>query len=275
MSNLNKLKPNQLMAYLFIVIYCMIILVPTFWLLMTSLKNNSEIFVDPMAFPKAVLLSNYMKAWDSGIKDYFLNSMLVTVGTTCLTVSIATGVSYALAKLNFKINKIVYIFIIVLYAVPPQGLLVPLYNLMTTLHLSNSSWGLIFPYTAGGIPFATIILYSFFIDFPHEVEDSAKIDGANNFQILFRIVIPLSRPAIMTACIIQVIATWNEFFLASLLLSDKSQFTLPLGLSTFKGEHMSEWGPMMASVFISVIPLLILYLLTQKYIVNGLGGMGK
>jgi multiple sugar transport system permease protein/raffinose/stachyose/melibiose transport system permease protein len=183
--------------------------------------------------------------------------------------------AYVLARVEFKINKYVYLLIVAGFAIPPAAVLVPLYVTVSNLGLLNSIYGIVMPLTAFGIPFTVILFYAFFLDFPREVEEAATIDGCSKIQIFYKIIIPLSGPAIASAAIFQTVWIWNEFLLALIMLTSDDVKTLPLGLFKLRGEWTSDWPAIMAGLTIAIIPVLIVFLIFQKYFVRSLAGLGK
>ena len=139
----------------------------------------------------------------------------------------------------------------------------------------NSRLGIALPYAAYGIPFTTILFYAFFLDFPRELEEAARLDGCGRIQIFFRIIIPLSGPAVASAAIFQAVFIWNEFLLALLMLTRPALKTLPVGILQLQGEFTSDWPAVMAGLAISTVPILVLFVLLQKYFVRSLAGLGK
>lgn len=145
----------------------------------------------------------------------------------------------------------------------------------STLGLINNIMGVILPGIAFGIPFAVIVLYTFLLAFPREMEEAAIMDGASHMRIFFQLVVPIARSAFITVALFQIVVTWNEFLFAFLILTDDDVKIITVGLAGFQGEWASDWGTIMAAVIISVIPLLIIYIMFQKYLINSLGGMSK
>ena len=200
---------------------------------------------------------------------------LGVLSSILLIVIIAGMAAYVLARIDFRINRYVYLLIVAGFAIPPAAVLVPLYVTVSNLGLLNSIYGVVMPLTAFGIPFTVILFYAFFLDFPKEVEEAATIDGCSKMQIFFRIIIPLSGPAIASAAIFQTVWIWNEFLLALIMLTSDEVKTLPLGLMKLRGEWSSDWPSIMAGLTIAILPVLIVFLIFQKYFVRSLAGLGK
>ncbi|WNZ53832.1 carbohydrate ABC transporter permease (plasmid) [Microbulbifer sp. MKSA007] len=268
-------KTLRLMMYVFIGGYCVFILTPLSWMVFTAFKKRGEIFANPSGLPNELYFGNFERVFSSGIGTYFLNSLITSVFSVTGIVAISTLAAYALARIPFKGRMWVYMFIVASYAVPLHAVLVPMFQLLDGFGLLNTLAGLILPYIAFGIPFTVILLYAFFLEFPKDLEEAAKLDGCSQLRTVFFIVLPLSKPALLSAAIFQVVFVWNEFLIALLILTSKEVKTLPLGLTSFQGQYSSDWGAIMAAVLLSALPIVALYLAMQKHFVRSLTGMGK
>ncbi|MFS8184466.1 carbohydrate ABC transporter permease [Pseudovibrio denitrificans] len=268
-------KTLRLMMYVFIGGYCVFILIPLSWMVFTAFKKRGEIFANPSGLPSELYFGNFERVFSSGIGTYFLNSLITSVFSVTGIVAISTLAAYALARIPFKGRMWVYMLIVASYAVPLHAVLVPMFQLLDGFGLLNTLAGLILPYIAFGIPFTVILLYAFFLEFPKDLEEAAKLDGCSQLRTVFFIVLPLSKPALLSAAIFQVVFVWNEFLIALLILTSKDVKTLPLGLTSFQGQYSSDWGAIMAAVLLSALPIVALYLAMQKHFVRSLTGMGK
>lgn len=255
--------------------YALAVLGPFAWMVASSLKTQREIFTAPFSLPADPAFGNYIRAWEQGIGGYLLNSLIVTVITVVLIVLVAGMAAYAFARLRFPGRTLLYTLIVAGYAVPIHTVLVPLYRMLDAAGMLNSFAGLILPYVAFGIPFSIILLYAYLSEFPTELEEAARLDGCNRWQILRHVVAPLSLPGIASVAIFQGVFTWNEFLLALLIISNDSLKTLPVGLVAFRGEYANDWGAILASVTVATVPLLLLYILLQRHFVRSLAGLGK
>ncbi|QUS58645.1 carbohydrate ABC transporter permease [Pseudovibrio brasiliensis] len=268
-------KTLRLMMYVFIGGYCVFILTPLSWMVFTAFKKRAEIFSNPSGLPSELYFGNFERVFSSGIGTYFLNSLITSVFSVTGIVAISTLAAYALARIPFKGRMWVYMLIVASYAVPLHAVLVPMFQLLDGFGLLNTLAGLILPYIAFGIPFTVILLYAFFLEFPKDLEEAAKLDGCSQLRTVFFIVLPLSKPALLSAAIFQVVFVWNEFLIALLILTSKDVKTLPLGLTSFQGQYSNDWGAIMAAVLLSALPIVALYLAMQKHFVRSLTGMGK
>ena len=185
---------------------------------------------------------------------------------------IASLAAYPLAKMRFRGRSAVFIFFLVGLAVPVQVTLQPLLVMMKNLGIANSIAALIPPYLAFGMPFQIFVMRGFFRLLPTELIEAARVDGASNATIFFRIMLPLSLPPLATLAIIDTLATWNEFLIALVLISGQASRTVPVGLLQFQGEFSSQYTLLMAGVLISILPVLVIFIFLQRYFVAGLTG---
>jgi multiple sugar transport system permease protein/raffinose/stachyose/melibiose transport system permease protein len=201
---------------------------------------------------------------------YFGNSVFYTVTIVLGTLVISTMSAYAFARLTFPGKNLAYYMFLVFLIIPIPGVFIPLYVLLVKLHLVNTRLGYILPMINSNLPVAIFILRNFFEDVPRELEESALIDGASVFRIFRSIAIPLAMPAVATITIFTALGTWNEFLLALIVFSKQSLMPLQVGLNTFQGTYFSQYSLMMAATSITTIPIVVLYLFMQKYIIKGI-----
>ena len=268
-------KKMRIIMYAILGIYTLVMIFPFAWMISSSLKTRREMFTIPFGMPEEPQWQNWVDAWNSGLSGFFVNSLIVTA-IAVITIIIVSGLaSYAIARQNFKGSATFYLLVIVAYAVPFHAVLVPLYQMLDSANMLNSYPGLILPYVAFGIPFSVMLLYSFFVDFPKELEEAARLDGCSQWQVFRHVMMPLSMPGISSVAIFQGVFIWNEFLLASLIMTDSSMKTLPAGMAAFQGQYASNWPVMMACVSIATIVPLLIYISMQKHFVRSLAGLGK
>lgn len=263
------------LPYMALSAYSLILLVPLLWMIMASLKPRNELFGRPFAPPSQIDWGGYVRAIDGGLFLYMSNSVIVTVSAVFVTLIVGGLAAYALSRMTFIGRSVVYGSIIAAYAIPMHGILVPLYDTLVFLRLTNTYLGMILPYVTFGLPFSVMILYAFLVDFPGEIIEAARIDGCSELGILFRIVTPLSMPAIVSVAIFQGVSFWNEFLLALITISDNQLKTIPLGLVAFKGRYVTDWTAILASITITSVPVLIIFIIFQRQFIRSLGGYGK
>jgi raffinose/stachyose/melibiose transport system permease protein len=254
------------------ILLSLIWLLPIVSVLLTALRSQGDLFANGIfGWPKVFKWENFVKAWDAGdFSVYFKNSLFVILFKVPLGILVSALAAYPLAKMTFRWSQPIFLFFLLGLAVPVQVTLQPLIIMMRELGLSNTLFALMPPYIAFGIPLQVLVLRGFFRQIPSELVEAARVDGASELSIFFRIMVPLSVPALAALAIIDTLATWNEFLLALVLISEKSSRTVPIGLMQFQGEHASDYTVLMAGVALSIIPVLIIFLLLQRYFVTGL-----
>ncbi len=264
-------ESNSISSYLILLSIAVICLFPLLWMLSSSLKSQSEIFTNMSLIPKKIHFQNYIDAWVKGkFAIYFLNSLIYTLCGVLGILVITSLCAYALARLNVPFKNIIFLILIIPLIVPLPGTFVPLYVLLKRLGLLDTRIGLILCYINGGLAFGIFLLKSFFEEIPKELEEAAIIDGATRWQIYFRIMLPLVKPALATLAIFNTVSIWNEFLLALIVLQNPSKMPIQRGLMVFQGTHITEYGQLMAGLSIATLPVIIIYLLMQKYIIKGI-----
>ena len=257
--------------YIALAIMTAITLVPIIWVLASAFKSNKEIRENALALPKELLFQNYIDAWvGANFSQYFLNSIFVSVMTVALVLLLSSLAAYAFAKMRFSGNQIIFFIFLIGMSFPLSAKIGPLISLMYKLELANSRVGLILVYTAGSLPFAILMLRAFFSGFPQELEDSAALDGCSRFQFYLRILLPLSKPSMMALGIFVFMGAWNEFFVALLLITEDSQRTLPLGLTSFQDEYFTDFALSFAGINITAIPVIVIYIIFQRNLIEGI-----
>lgn len=267
---MNKIVSVALQSFLWI--YFVISVYPLIWMVFYSLKNNDEIFVtNPFGIPSHFRYENYVNAWNKfSVPTYITNSMVVSTVTTIGVVLFAVMFAYAIARLRWKFRETVRIYMIIGMFIPIQVIIIPLAIIVKDFHLTNTYGALLIPYVAFGLPFASMVFYGFLRGIPQELEESACMDGASIYLTFFRIMLPILTPAVATIVILQFMGTWNEFFLASILITKESLMTLPIGLIYFQGLHATDWGGMGAVMTIASLPMVVLYLIFTEQVESAL-----
>lgn len=258
--------------YVILIGIAIIQLFPIYWLALFSLKSNYEIFnLSPLALPQELRFENYIKVWTEGnIATYFFNSVFYTVASVILTILLASMVTFAITRLQWRGNKLVLGLFMLGLMIPIHSTLIPLFNTYTTLGLINHPLSLILSYTAFNMPVTIMILLGFYEALPHEIEEAAIIDGASIHQIFFRITLPMTAPVIATASIINMIYNWNEFVFVNTFISADELKTLTVGIQNFIGQYSTDWGAIGATLMFSIIPILIIFFILSDRIVEGI-----
>ena len=250
---------------------------PVIWVVLSSLKTNIEFFTNPWSIPLNLNWKNYIDAWFTGnFNIYYFNSVSVVAVTIAVTIPIASLAGFALAQFDLKSKNTLFILLLSGMMIPFQIVLIPLFELVRILNLLNMRWVLVGPYVAFGLPLTTLIMKGFFEQLPAELGDAARIDGCSDFQVFWRIMLPLASPAIGVAAILQTVFSWNEFLFALTFIREETERTVPLGLMAFRGEHSIDCTGLSAGVVLASLPLIIAFILLQKHFVKGvLGGALK
>jgi raffinose/stachyose/melibiose transport system permease protein len=256
---------------LFLIVMLLLSMYPLIWMGLTSLRTNFELYENPWGLPSALIFENYVKVWQtSPIPTFFLNSIIVTSSSVIIIIMFSSMAAYAFSKLRFRGSNLLFYGFLSLYFVPPHIALVPLLFTLKALHLTNTYFALILPYVAFSLPFTTLLIRSFMISLPSALTDAALIDGCSKFGIFFRIILPLSRPVLALATVIQCVFLWNEYLLALVFVNKRNLMTLPVGLMDFVGEFHTDWVAMAAGLSIATIPIIILYIIFRKQILTGM-----
>jgi len=268
----SKFSVSKILLYAALTVVAIIQLFPLYWMFSFSLKSNAEIFGgNPIGLPSTWLWSNYSKAILRGnVGHYFLNSVIVTAATIILTSIFAVMASYALTRMVFKIRKPLNSLFILGLTVPLHSAMLPIFIILRNLKLVNSYWALILPYAAFAIPMAILIISGFMISIPKELEEAACIDGCSIYQIFFKIILPLMKPAIATVTIFTFLQAWNELMYAVVFISDERYKTLTVGIQSLAGQYTTEWGPIGAGLMVATIPTLIIYAFMSKKVQESL-----
>jgi ABC-type glycerol-3-phosphate transport system permease component len=241
------------------------------WVVMTASKTNGEIFANPFGLPEVWSLDNVFQAWEvGGLGTAFLNSGIVALLSVTLGLLLASTVAYAISCIPFRGASILYLVFAVGLGVPLQALIVPTFLKMTDLGIRDSIWSLILVYAVFSLPKAVFLLAAFMTEVSAEIREAAAIDGAGHFRTFGQVVLPLVKPALATVGIIDFIGAWNEYIYASVLVSDPAARTLPLGLANFHSEYSSSYGLVAAGIVLSIVPVIVVYILFQRQVVEGL-----
>lgn len=261
------MRPVKLLSYLLLTLGSVVMLFPFFWMLLTSLKPLGEIF-NLTLFPESPTLENYREIlFGSAFPRWFVNSLVVASITTLSVLFFDSLVGYTLAKLDFPGKNVIFVLILSTLMVPTEMLVIPWYDASARLGLINSYLGLLFPglITAFGV----FLTRQFFETVPDELLDAGRIDGVSEFGLFWRVALPLVRPALAALAILTFLGSWNAFLWPLIITQDQSLYTLPVGVSLFSGEAGSEWNLITTLSSLSVFPVLIVFAIFQKQIIQG------
>ena len=266
-----KKRTVSFFVHFFLIIVALTCLFPLWWAFASSLKTQETVFNDLSLFPARPHWENYLYAWTkANFSLYFLNSLLYTVTVVVGVILVASMAAYSFSRLRFRGKNVLFILLISTMMIPLPGSMIALYVLLNKLHLVNTRLGYILPQINGGLAFGIFLLKTFFDDLPKEIEDSAAIDGCGRFRTYWHIAMPLARPAIAVLAIFNILAVWNEYLLAMLVLANKNLMPLQRGLMVFQGAHITQYPLLMAGIIITVVPVLVIYLMLQKHIIKGI-----
>lgn len=261
---------RQMPVYVLLAVYAILIAYPLIWMVTSSFKSSAEIFSDPWGLPTTWMLQNYAQAWDKGISAYFLNSAVVTVASTVGTVALAALCAYGMVRMSNRTADVLLVIAMGGLVVAPQVSLIPLYRLLDTLGLLNTSWAMILPYVAFRLPMAILLIRSVFLGIPRELVDAATIDGCRSLGVLRHVYLPLSKSVLTTAAVLTAYFAWNEFLFAIVYIDQDALRTIPAGLMSFRDALSTEWGVLLAGLTIAALPIVIVFVLLQRYFVAGI-----
>jgi ABC-type glycerol-3-phosphate transport system permease component len=249
---------------------CALSFFPFVWLILTSLRTQNSVLAGPF-IPQQISLVAYGQAWNSiGFAQHFLNSLVITLATVIGVLVFATISGYAFAILRFPFKNTIYLMLLTTLFMPATALIIPLYLQLKSFGLLNSQEGLIVLYISSSAPFAMFLMRAFFQTLPDDLVQAARIDGAGEFTIFWRIILPLARPGIATVVIFQFLSTWNEFLYANTVLQDTGKLPLQPVLFGLIGQYSTDWPTLTAGLTMSIIPVVVVYVFMQRQFVAGL-----
>jgi len=265
-------KPNgwQLATNVVLWIGALLMLLPLIWMTLTTLKTNGQIWKIPIEWlPNPLTFENFTIVWERvPVLRLFFNSFFVSASTTLLQVLFASLAAYAFARIRFWGREAIFMLFLGTMMIPNYVLIIPLYMIMDALRLLDTYWALILP----GIvtAFSIFLMRQFFLSIPKDLDEAAFIDGANRLQILFRVILPLSKPALAALTIFVFMNQWNDFFWPLIAVSSEHMRTLQLGLAYFQQANTTEWGPLMAVSLIATLPVLVVFAFAQRWFIQGI-----
>ncbi len=245
---------------------------PVLWMFVNSFKTNTEIF----AYPPQLITENFsFQAYNAIFTDpvkvrFFINSYLVSFAVTLLTLFVAILAAYSFSRYEFKFKKPLNMLIISVQAVPPITLLIPYFGLIVGLKLYNTYWALILTYMVFTLPYAILMMTGYFNTLPKELDEAVMVDGASSFTALWKILVPISTPGIVSVGIYTFMQAWNEYLFALTLTKTVDMRTVPIGIQQLMGQHSYEWNEMMAMSILGCLPVLVLFLFFQRYFIGGM-----
>ncbi len=245
---------------------------PVYWIFLTSLKKGRDVFnTAEILFPTKLTLFNYIEVFKQHeIIKWIEVSTLLAATSTIMALAVGILAAYSLTHFRYRGRRVLALSIFFSYVIPKGLLFIPLFLVLNQLGLVDTFLGLVLAHETFSVPFCTWLLYGYFKTLPKELVDAGRIDGCAPLGILSRILLPLAAPGVATAAIFSFTTSWNEFLYAATLITNDRLMTLPLGVAGFLTADTYQWGPMMAAAIIAILPMLLLFILAQRYIVQGL-----
>ncbi len=260
----------NVLIHMFLLTVATTCIFPLLWMVASSFKTQETIFKDMSLIPKEFHFENYYYAWkEGGFEKYFLNSIFYTVAVVIGIVIISSLAAYAFSRFKFPGKNVLFIMFMVAMMIPIQGSFVALYVLLNKLHLRNTPIGYILCMINVGLSTSIFLLKTFFDKMPKELEDAARIDGCSKVGIWWYVALPLAKPVLAVVVVFNALNVWNEYILALIIFDSKPLMPLQVALMQFQGEFITRYPLLMAGLTLTALPIILLYLLMQKYIVKG------
>lgn len=273
MSTLHRTRPTAaVLRHVLLIVGALVMLTPFVYMVSTSFKSQAYVLTIPPQFvPNPATLNNYIQVLTTqNFAAYFMNSVVVATTSTVISVLISSMMAYAFARFRFAGRELLFRLVLVGLMVPAMMLIIPQFILAKQLGLIDSLQGLVVFYVAGSISLNTFLLRGFFESIEGELFEAMQVDGANAWTRYWRLVMPLSTPALATTTIFTFLATWDEFAWALTIINDPDKRTLPLAIELYQGQNATQWGLVFAASVIAVLPVIVVFLTFQKYFVQGL-----
>ena len=266
-------KKNVILSILSILLLC-VLLFPLFWILMTSLKTEQEIFrIPPTIIPKKLNLASYaaqVETGDFNMFQSFANSFIISIGATIISVILAVPASYGIAKYRFRGRKVMLLGFLVTQMLPVAVLLTPMFILFRGMNLYNTAGSAILADATIGIPFSILILKNYFASIPKDLEEAAYIDGCNRFSAFIRVLIPIAKPGVMVCAIFSFLYAWGDLAYGMTFIIDQQKRPITAGIFNFMGQYGTKWSYLTAFAVVTIIPVALIFIFMQKYIISGM-----
>jgi raffinose/stachyose/melibiose transport system permease protein len=267
---------GRVVAYVLLIVLAVAIVYPLVWMALNGFKSNAELFGDPWGLPTTWRWENFGKAWSLGVVRYLANSVIVTGASVVTTILFSSMAAYALTRHRIPFAGPITVLLLGGMMLAPTVALIPLFRLLQAIGIFNTYWALIVLYTAFRIPFTVFLIRAYMITLSRDMEDAAVVDGASRWQIFWLVIMPISRPIIVSAALLQALFSWNEFVFALVFINDTDLKTLPVGLLAMQGRVLSDWPVLFAALTMASIPMILLFLAGQRQFIRGLAeGFGK
>lgn len=266
----NAERIHDVLVFILFGLLSVVALYPILWLITNSFKTSAEMFDRTWSLPQVWHWDNYVKAWNFGIQHYLVNSLVVTSLSVLLVVMVGSMAAFALSRFDFRFRNPLFYLILGGMMLAPAVALFPLFRILNILHIYDTYWGLIIPYVAFGTPFTTFLIRAYMLGIPREVEEAAEIDGSSPLQTFLYVILPLSRPILASAALLQAMQVWNEFMFALTFIESEKTKTLTVGVMSFASALRTDWAVLMAGLVLSAIPIVFVFLVVQRQFIAGL-----
>ena len=265
-------RTQKVIGYVVLIFFLLLILLPFYWMFITSFKTNTDISAyPPSLWPAQWTWTHYATAFGFyRFGMYIRNSVIVALCTTFFVLLFSSMAGFSIARLPYRGKLPILVVLLMISVFPPIAIITPLYMLLRDVGWLNSYQALIVPYTAFNLPFSIWILRNYFLQIPGALFEAAKMDGATVFQTFYRIFLPLTTPGLFTAAVFTFVAAWTEFFMALVFNPDNQMRTIPVGIALFSGQFDIPYGEIFAGSIVSIVPIVILVIIFRKWIVSGL-----
>lgn len=266
-------RKNVILSILSILLLC-VLLFPLFWILMTSLKTEQEIFrIPPTIIPEKLNFASYaaqVETGDFNMFQSFANSFIISIGATIISVLLAVPASYGIAKYRFRGRKVMLLGFLVTQMLPVAVLLTPMFILFRGMNLYNTAGAAILADATIGIPFSILILKNYFASIPKDLEEAAYIDGCNRFSAFIRVLIPIAKPGVMVCAIFSFLYAWGDLAYGMTFIIDQQKRPITAGIFNFMGQYGTKWSYLTAFAVVTIIPVALIFIFMQKYIISGM-----
>lgn len=264
---------KRCLLYAFVAVLVIFSTYPFLYMVSTSLKSMEDFFINPFSIvPKSLNLTQYTAVFEMGLTQYFVNSIIIAVLAVALVVFISALASYPLSRMKFRLSGLLFLLFIGGMMIPVHATLIPIFTMSNNIGIYDTLLALLGPYIAFALPISIFIFIQFMKDIPMELEEAAKMDGANHWAIFSKVIFPNIMPAISTVVIYNFVHIWNEFIFALVLIQSPNKMTLPVGLQKFYGEFSVNVPGLMAALTLASLPLILIFILAQEKVVKGLSG---
>ncbi|MHA7189495.1 carbohydrate ABC transporter permease [Arthrobacter sp. MDT2-16] len=263
-------------VWAFLLALAVVVIYPLLWMTLNGFKTNAELFGNPFALPVELRWENYANAWNRGVGNYLMVSVLVTVTSTIATVFIGAWAAYGLTRIKIPFSRTFLIVILAGLMLAPTVALIPLVRMFQALGLYNTFWALLILYTAFRIPFTVFLIRAYMMDLPVQIDEAAAVDGASRARAFWQIILPMCKPIIVSTVILNILFTWNEYLFAMVFTSGGDFQTLPVGLTNLMAKHGTDYPVVFAGMVMAALPMVVLFIAGQRYFIRGLAdGIGK